>query len=84
MLSLISLVCAVLGYILFFLTEMAIFPFILIIAGLVLSLVDLVMLYSKEKLQFDDFIKEAFQTNWGSIISFIGGVAFLILLFIYG
>ena len=59
------------------------FPFILIIAGLVLSLVDLVMLYSKEKLQFDDFIKEAFQTNWGSIISFIGGVAFLILLFIY-
>lgn len=81
MLSIISVICAAVGYLLFFFTEnMVAFPIILIAAGFILSLVDLVALYTKEKLQFGDFVKEAFQTSWGSAIAFIAGIVFIFLL----
>lgn len=80
LLNIISLVCAVIGYVLFIATEMVSLPVILIAAGFILSLVDLVAFYNREKLQLGDFIKEAFREKWGSSIAFIGGIAFIILI----
>lgn len=82
MLSIISLICAVIGYFLFIFTDMVGFPVILIAAGFIISLVDLVALYTKEKLLFGDFVKEAFHSNWGSAIAFIAGVNFIWILII--
>lgn len=82
MFSLVSGICAVVGYILFVFTEMVTFPIILIAIGFILSLVDLVKLYTEEKLQFGDFVKEAFHTSWGSVIAFLAGVGFIWLLII--
>ena len=82
MLSIISLICAVIGYFLFIFTHIVLFPVILIAAGFILSLVDLVALYTKEKLLFGDFVKEAFHSNWGSAIAFIAGVNFIWILII--
>lgn len=85
MLSIISLICTVLGYILFFFTEnMIALPIFLIVAATIIAVVDLVSLYKKEKLQFGDFIKEAFMTNWGSMISVLGAMFFILLCIIYG
>lgn len=77
MLSIISLICAVIGYFLFIFTDLVGFPVILIAAVFILSLVDLVALYTKEKLLFGEFVKEAFHLNWGSAIAFIAGVNFI-------
>lgn len=79
MVNIVSFICAILGYLLFFLTEMLWFPVLLIAAGFVMALADLVLLYSREKLQFGDFIKEAFNSKWGSSIAFIAGIIFIIL-----
>lgn len=85
MLSIISLICTAVGYILFFFTEnMVAFPIFLMIAAAVIAAIDLVSLYKKEKLDFSDFIKEAFMTNWGSVISVLGAVFFIFLCIIYG
>ena len=85
MLSTIALICTAVGYLLFFFTEnMVAFPIFLIIAATVVSLMDLVSLYKKEKLDFSDFVKEAFATNWGSMISVIGALFFIFLCIIYG
>lgn len=84
MLSTVSLICVAIGYLLFFFTEnMVALPIFLIIAAAVISLIDLVPLYKKERLDFADFVKEAFQTNWGSMISVIGGAFFIFLIIIY-
>ena len=78
MLSIIALICVVVGYLLFFFTEnMIAFPIIAILAGFIISIVDLVLLYKEEKLQFGDFVKEAFHTSWGSAIAFIAGINFI-------
>lgn len=82
MLSIISFICAAIGYVLFLFTEMITFPIILIAAGFLLALVDLVSLYQKEKLLFSDFVKEAFQARWGSTIGFLAGICFIGLLII--
>ena len=82
MLSIISVICAAAGYLLFFLTEMVTFPVILIAGGFILSLVDLVSLYTREKLMFSDFVKEAFHSNWGSVIAFLAGINFIWLFII--
>lgn len=82
MFSIISLICAVVGYLLFFLTDLVTFPIILIVAGFVISLIDLIKLYNAEKLQFGDFVKEAFHTSWGSVIGFLAGVNFIWLFII--
>ncbi len=85
MLSIISLICTAVGYILFFFTEnMVAFPIFLMIAATVIAAIDLVSLYKKEKLDFSDFIKEAFMTNWGSMISVLGAIFFIFLCIIYG
>lgn len=77
MLSIISLICMALGYFLFIFTEsMMGFSVFLIIAATVISLIDLISLYKKEKLDFNDFVTQAFATNWGSMISVIGGISF--------
>lgn len=66
-----------LGYFLFIFTEsMMGFSVFLIIAATVISLIDLISLYKKEKLDFNDFVTQAFATNWGSMISVIGGISF--------
>ncbi|MGN1138358.1 MAG: hypothetical protein ACI4RM_02840 [Ruminococcus sp.] len=83
MLSIISVLCAVVGYLLFFLTKMIGFPVVLIAIGFILSLVDLVSLYTKEKLQFGDFVKEAFHSKWGSVIAFLAGINFIWLIIVY-
>lgn len=82
MLSIISLICAIIGYLLFFLTEMVGFPIVLIAGAFILSLVDLVALYTKEKLLFGDFVKEAFHSNWGSAIAILAGGNFIWLFII--
>ena len=82
MLSIISVVCAAIGYLLFIFTEMVAFPIILIAAGFLLALVDLVSMYQKEKLLFSDFVKETFQTHWGNAIGFLAGICFIGLLII--
>ena len=85
MLSTVSLICVAIGYLLFFFTEnMVALPIFLIIAAGVISLIDLVPLYKKERLDFSDFVKEAFQTNFGSMISVIGAIFFIFLIIIYG
>ena len=77
MLSIISLIGMALGYFLFIFTEsMMGFSVFLIIAATVISLIDLISLYKKEKLDFNDFVTQAFATNWGSMISVIGGISF--------
>ena len=83
MLSIISLICAALGYILFFFTDMLTFPIILIVAGFVVALVELIPLYQKDKLPLREFIKEALNTSWGSIIGVLAGVNFAWLIFIF-
>lgn len=80
MLSLVSIICMVIGYILFFITNMIAFPTILIIAGFIIALIDLIILYNKEKLQFSDFLTEAFHTSLGSTIAFLAGIIFILLL----
>lgn len=80
MLNLISLICAVIGYVLFIATELVSLPVMLIAAGFILSLIDLIVFYSREKLQFGDFVKEALREKWGSSVGFIGGIAFIILI----
>ena len=80
MLSLIAFICSVAGYVLFFLTEWVVFPILLMVAGVVVALVDLVTLYTKEKLLFNDFVKEAFRTNWGSMIAVLAAIFFIWLL----
>lgn len=82
MFSIISVICAAAGYLIFFLTEMIAFPVILIFAGFIIALIDLVKLYTAEKLQFGDFVKEAFQTNCGSVLAFMAGIVFIFLLII--
>ena len=85
MLSTGALICTAIGYLLFFFTEnMVALPIFLIIAAGVISLIDLVPLYKKERLDFGDFVKEAFQTNFGSMISVIGAIFFILLIIIYG
>jgi len=85
MLSIISLICTVVGYILFFFTEnMVAFPIFLMVAATVIAAIDLVSLYKKEKLDFSDFTKGAFMTNWGSMISVLGAIFFIFLCIIYG
>lgn len=85
MLSIISFICTAVGYILFFFTEnMVAFPIFLIIAATVLAAIDLVSLYKRESLDFQDFIKEAFMTSWGSSISVLGAIFFIFLCIIYG
>lgn len=85
LLSIISLICTAVGYILLFLTEnMVAFPIFLIVVATIISLIDLFSLNQKEKLDFSDFITEAFATNWGSMISVIGAIFFVFLCIIYG
>ena len=77
MLSIISLICTAIGYLLFIFTEnMVAFPIFLIFVATVISLIDLISIYKKEKLDFNDFVTQAFATNWGSMISVIGGISF--------
>lgn len=84
MLSIISLICIVVGYILFFFTEnMIAFPIFLMIVATILAIIDLVSLYKKERLDFNDFIKEAFMTNWGSMITVLGSIFFILICIIY-
>lgn len=80
MLNLVSLICAAIGYVLFFATELVSLPVLLIAAGFIISLVDLVVFYNREKLQFGDFVKEVFVEKWGSAIAFIAGIVFIILI----
>jgi hypothetical protein len=82
MLSIISIICAAIGYLLFFITKLVGFPIILIVVSFILSLVDLVSLYTKEKLLFSDFVKEAFHSKWGSAIAFLAGINFIWLFII--
>ena len=85
MLSTMALICTAVGYFLFFFTEnMVAFPIFLIIAATIISLVDLISLYKKERLDFGDFVKAAFATNWGSMISVIGVLFFVFLCIIFG
>lgn len=80
MLSIVALVCTAIGYFLLLFTEdMVVIPILLILVASVVSLIDLVSLYKKEKLEFGDFVKEAFMTNWGSMISVIGALFFILL-----
>ncbi len=76
MLSIISLV-------LFFFTDMLVFPIILIVAGFVIALVELMPMYKKENLPLGEFIKEALNTSWGSIMGVLAGVNFAWLIFIF-
>lgn len=82
MLNLISIIAAAVGYFLFFITEWTVFPLLLMIGSFIIALIDLISLYRKEKLLFSDFIKEAFRTNWGSMISILAGLFFIWLLII--
>lgn len=85
MLSILSIICTAIGYLLFFFTDNLIsLPIFLIIAAFVIALIDLITLYKKEKLIFSDFAKEAFRTNWGSAISIIAGLFFIWLCILYG
>lgn len=80
--SFVALIAAILGYVLFFLTDWVAFPLILIIVSFVVALIDLVTLYNKEKLIFSDFVQEAFREKFGSALSLIAGIGFIILLII--
>ncbi len=79
MLSTISLILTVLGYILFLFTEAVVLPIIMILVSAGMGFAVLIPLYQSEKLAFSDFVKAAFQSNYGSCIAVIGAV-FLILL----
>lgn len=80
MFSLIAGVCTAVGYLLFFFTDdMIVFPLILMIAAMILAIIDLTAMYQREKLLFSDFVKEAFRTNFGSTISVIAGLFFVLL-----
>ena len=82
MLSIISFICAAIGYVLFLFTEMITFPIILIAVGFLLALVDLVSLYQKEKVVLSDFLNEGLPARWGRAIRFLGGICFIGLLII--
>lgn len=82
MLSIISFICAIIGYVLFYITDLTSFPVILIFAGFILSVIDIVSLYNKEKLQPGDFVKEVIHSSWGSAIAFLAGIYFIWLLII--
>lgn len=77
MLNKISAALTVIGYAIFFFTDGISFPLLLIAAGFIVAIVDLVVLYTQEKLMIDDYIKEAFRTNWGSAVSIVAGIGFL-------
>lgn len=82
MLSIISIICVIVGYLLFFFTELLAFPIILIFGGFLIALVDLGILYAKEKLQFSDLITEAFHSKLGNTLAFLAGIVFIVLLII--
>lgn len=80
MLNLISIIAAGIGYLLFFITEWTVLPLLLMIGSFIIAIIDLISLYRKEKLIFSDFIKEAFRTNWGSMIAVLAGLSFICLI----
>ena len=82
MLSIMALVAAAIGYFLFFFTEAIEFPMLLIIISFVVALIDLVTLYNKGKIPFNEFAKKAFKERIGSSISVVAGI-FLIFLIIF-
>ena len=62
MLSIMALVAAAIGYFLFFFTEAIEFPMLLIIISFVVALIDLVTLYNKGKIPFNEFAKKALKS----------------------
>ncbi len=77
-LGLISLVLVVLGWIIWIFAESMTFPIILAIVGIAIGVFDLFKLWKQEKLLFQDFVKEAFRTNWASSMAIVGGLSLLI------
>lgn len=47
--SLIALICTVVSYLLFFIFDLTVLPFAILIAGAVIGAIDLIQFYGKEK-----------------------------------
>ena len=80
MMSIAALICAVIGYLLFFATDWIGLPLLLMLGSFVIAVIDLVTLYHKEKLLPADFVQEAFRERIGSTLSVIAGLVFIVLL----
>ncbi|MDO4608973.1 MAG: hypothetical protein Q4B40_07285 [Clostridia bacterium] len=72
--SIIAIIMMAIAWFLGLFTELYTLADVLCIASFIIAIIDLVLLYKKEKLDFGDFIKEAFRTNWGSAISIIAAL----------
>ena len=71
MLSIAALIATVIGWLLIYFTEMTTFPFILIGAGVIVAVVDIVKEYMSDKQPIGDFIKHLIRNNWGIFLAII-------------
>ncbi len=81
--SILSLIAAIIGYALFFLTEWVGFPVLLMLISLGVALVDLTRFYVQEKIPFSELVKSAFQERTGSTLSVVAAIGFVLLIILY-
>ena len=81
--SFIALICTIVSYLLFFIFDLAVLPFAILIAGAVMGVIDLIQFYGKEKPIFEDFVKDAFREHFGSSISVVAVLGFIIIAIFY-
>lgn len=81
--NLIALICTVVSYLLFFIFDLTVLPFAILIVGAVIGAIDLIQFYGKEKPIFEDFVKDAFREHFGSSISVVAILGLIIIAIFY-
>lgn len=78
--SIVALVATIVAYVLCVYSNLVTLPIILMIISFIIGIIDLVMFYNEEKPIFSDFARDAFRERFGSSISVVAGVGFILLL----
>lgn len=81
--SLFAFICNIASYLLFFLFDLDVLAFVILIVGTVIGAVDLAAFYRKEKPVLEDFFKDSFREHFGSSISIVAMLGLIIIAIFY-